>query len=200
MRHRITAFGVACAFLVCCILMVGLMAFSGCATMNKLLGVKDYYTIEMYVQGRTVPTHFPNEIKNFKFEDARFMLIFNDYSHAALRYWIEDPVLFCDHWMEAYTGKDIMLIIWDEHGTFVKGWIYNDKGIPVKAYEETVIDLLHEIIGQEEVKGDSVWLNELEKQSEDAAKETDDIWKYLAKSIAEFQILVLDLNRELVGQ
>ena len=153
MRHRITAFGVAWAFLICCIVAVWVMTiFSGCAT------VKDYYTIEMYMAGTTmpIPTHFPNEIKDFKFEDTRFILIFNDYCHVALRYWIEDPVLFCDHWMEAYTGKDIMLIIWDEHGTFVKGWIYNDKGIPVKAYEETVMDLLYDITGQEEVKGDSV--------------------------------------------
>ena len=158
MKHRITAFGVACAFLVCCVLMVGVMAFSGCATMNKLLGVKDYYTIDMYIIGTPtpIPTHLPNEVKQFKLEEANGWLVFNSPQAGVIRYGVEGIEFFCDHWIKPYTGKDIMLIIWDKHGTFVKGWIYNEKAIPVKAYEETVMDLLYEIIGQKEVKGDSV--------------------------------------------
>lgn len=157
--RSITAFGLSTAFLFVCIVVVYiLMAFSGCATMNKLLGVKDYYTIDMYLQGRTVPTHFPNEVKEFKLEEGRFVVLFNDCCHAALRYWVEGTDFHCDHWMEVYTGKDIMLIIWDKHGTFVKGWIYDEKGIPIKAYEETVMDLLYEITGvtEEQLESDSV--------------------------------------------
>ena len=159
MRHRITAFGVACAFLVCCIVAIwALMTFSGCATMNKLLGVKDYYTIDMYMAGTTmpIPTHLPNEVKEFKLEEANGWLVFNSLQGGAIRYRVKGSSFFCDHWIKPYTGKDIMIIVWDEHGTFVKGWIYNEKGIPVKAYEETVMDLLYDIIGQEEVKGDSI--------------------------------------------
>ena len=194
MRHRITAFGVACAFLVCCVLMVGVMAFSGCAT------VKDYYTVDISMGDKVIATHFPNDVKEFFSENAYGFPFFTSHKIYAIRYWVTGSDFICDYWGELRTGKDIMIILWDEYGTFVKGWIYNDKGIPVKAYEETVMDLLDEIIGQKEVKGDSVWLNELEKQSEDAAKETDDIWNYLAKSLTELQRLVLELNRELVGE
>ena len=156
MRHRITAFGVACAFLVCCVLMVwGMATFSGCATMNKIL-VKDYYTKDIPMGDKLITTHIPNEVKEYLSEGAWGLVIYESARYYTIRYGIKGNDFICDYWGELWTGKDIMLIIWDKHGIFVKGWIYNDKGIPVKAYKETVMDLLHEIIGQEEVKGDSV--------------------------------------------
>ena len=175
MRHRITAFGVSTAFLFVCIgVVVAMTLFSGCATMNKLLGVKDYYTIDIPMGDKVVVTHIPNDVKEFFSENAYGFPFFTSHKIYAMRYWVAGSDFICDYWGELWTGKDILIVLWDKHGIFVKGWIY-DKGIPVKAYEETVMDLLAEITGQEEVKGESVWLNELEKQSEDAAKETDDI-------------------------
>lgn len=130
---------------------------SGCATMNKILGVKDYYTIDMYLgDGTVIPTNLPNEAKEFKLEDANGVLIFLNEKAGALRYWVKGSDFFCDHVIERYTGKDIMLVIWDKYGTFIKGWIYNEKAIPIRAYEETVMDLVCEIIGQTELQGDSV--------------------------------------------
>ena len=150
MRHRITAFGVACAFLVCCVLMVGVMAtFSGCAT------IKDYYTIDIVMGDKTIATHIPNEVKEFFSDKAYGFPFFTGSKVYGMRYWVKGSDFICDYWGELWTGKDILIVLWDEHGTFVKGWIYNEKGIPVRAYEETVMDLLDELRALV-LKGDSI--------------------------------------------
>lgn len=156
MRYRITAFGVACAFLVCCIVALWVAATSsGCATMNKVL-VKDYYTKDIPMGDKLVTTHIPNEVKEYLSEDAWGLVIYESARYYAIRYGITGTDVICDYWGELWTGKDIVFVMWDKHGTFVKGWIYDDKGIPVKADEETIRDLLAELIGQKQVKGDSV--------------------------------------------
>ena len=127
----------------------------GCATMNKILGVKDYYTIDMPIEDKTIATHIPNDVKEFFSEHAYGFPFFTSNKIYRMRYWVKGSDFICDYWGELWTGKDIMIVLWDEHATFVKGWIYNDKGIPIKAYEETIIYLLDEIRGPV-LKGDSV--------------------------------------------
>ena len=124
----IIALGVALVFIV-----------SGCATFNHLLGIKDYYTIDMYMaDGTPIPTNFPNEWPNFEKESRVRCTYGPAFPNIYMAiYSIDCNDLLYQQFIEYRTGRDIALIISGKDGTF-KGWIYDDKGIPVKADKETV--------------------------------------------------------------
>lgn len=126
--------GVALVFLV-----------SGCVTFTKWY--QDYSTVDMYLNdGTRVPTNIPNGAKEWLDNDeAYFFVLFGQHDICAIRYWVAGNDLFCDQWTEYYTGKDILIVVWDLEGEFIKGWIYNNQAIPIRAKEEVIIKLLHEI-------------------------------------------------------
>lgn len=148
----IIALGVALAFIV--VIALG-VTVSGCATLNKVLGIKDYYTIDMYMaDGTPMPTNFPNEWPIFEEENSTCMPSPVSPNIYMIMCFIEGNELLYQQFIEYHTGRDIALIISGKDGTF-KGWIYDDKGIPVKANKETVTAHLND--NAEKIqKGDSI--------------------------------------------
>lgn len=140
----IIALGVALAFIV-----------SGCATLNSFLGIKDYYTVDMYMSdGTPMPTNFPNEWPNMDKENAFCMPMLGVGNVVSMRCIVKDNEFTYIHIMERHTGKDIALMIMAKDGTFVNGWIYDAKGIPNRANHEAIQKAFTKYTP--ELKGDTV--------------------------------------------
>ena len=98
MRHRITAFGVAYAFLICCVLMVGVMgAFSGCASLQKWYG--DYEPPPEFAwDGELNPNTFDNweilSIQHTTNPSITFNIISNPDKTSSIKKVVLDIVVF----------------------------------------------------------------------------------------------------------
>ena len=126
MRHRITAFGVACAFLVCCVLMVGLMAFSGCAMLQIGQPCK---TFELTVDGEKVVINLPKDFPSMD-EAIYAKEMCWDTKLCAQEFCLNDETIH-GHIRFFYSGKKVVALGWlDEEGE-ERQWLYRE-GIPTE--------------------------------------------------------------------
>ena len=137
MRHRITAFGVACAFLVCCIVVVwAMMTFSGCAMLQRQ---PQYKTFKLTIDGEKVVVNLPNELPSMDeaiYGGERCW----DTKLCAQQFCLSDEIIH-GHVRFFYSGKKIVVLGWWDEENNERQWLYKE-GISIEvSYEKLTIFL-----------------------------------------------------------
>ena len=146
MSHRITAFGVACAFLVCCIVAVwAMMTFSGCAMLDSLLQ-PHYKTFELTIDSHKVVVNLPNELPSMDKAIKAKEQCFN--AGICRQQFCVTKEVDHDHVDFLYVGTDVKGLVWikeqeTESEKRYTAWIYVEKK-PISVPIATIQALIKE--------------------------------------------------------
>ena len=138
MRHRITAFGVACAFLVCCIVVVWAMAtFSGCALLQ--IGQTQAKTFELTVDGDKVVVNLPKDFPSM--DKAIYETEWCwDAKLCVTSFCLSDETIH-GHVRFFYSGKKVVALGWIDKEGKDRHWLYEEGTLTEVDYAQLEVFL-----------------------------------------------------------